>query len=71
MGAGLRTTLLACAGLWLSKNFVRIESYLNSISYLVLAVIAGTHIARVLRYEEQEARAGSSAKGAIALRPSR
>ena len=55
IGAGLWTTLLACAGYWLGTNFQHVEAYLDPVSYVVLAVIAGLYIWRVIRQKGQHA----------------
>ncbi len=59
LGTGLWTTLLACSGFLLGKNFTKIEQYLNPVSYVVLGGIAIMYIVRVLQYEKQSGSSGS------------
>jgi membrane protein DedA with SNARE-associated domain len=51
IGAGLWTALLAFAGYLLGRNFHQVEAYLDSVSYVVLAVIVVFYVWRVVTHK--------------------
>ena len=53
IGTGLWTAVLASAGYWLGANFQQVEAYLDPVSYVVLAVIAGLYVWRVVTHKGQ------------------
>jgi membrane protein DedA with SNARE-associated domain len=55
IGAGLWTALLACVGYWLGANFRQVETYLDPVSYVVLAVIVAIYIWRIVTHKGQRA----------------
>jgi membrane protein DedA with SNARE-associated domain len=55
MGAGLWTALLTLAGYGLGANFHQVATYLDPVSYVVLAVIVVLYLWRVVTHKGQRA----------------
>jgi membrane protein DedA with SNARE-associated domain len=55
LGTGLWTALLTLAGYGLGANFRQVETYLDPVSYVVLAVIVVLYVRRVIKHKGEGA----------------
>jgi membrane protein DedA with SNARE-associated domain len=55
-GSGIWSALLACLGYFLGAEYLQVDEYLDSASWIVLAVVGVTYFVRVMRHKGSRTR---------------